>query len=226
MFRQKCVIYINGEEVLITSIDPNTESNTNTILLKKALSLREFISMIKSSDQSISTKYFCQQAIKYEQTSNRIYLYLFSEPCKIDLKARIDGDIKEYKNAAFPGYIMKVEFDLSGRLYGSSIRTVKDCYSAYDIKDNMKTYIMPFPNVYYNSDNICWSSTLSGLEINLKNANLLLNIFNTSVFNYDLFTPALNKINHAIAGVNSLDSYFNYLTTVEEYPQELYFESW
>lgn len=226
MFQQKCVIYINGEDVLINALEENSSQVASIKFKRKALSLRDFISTIKSSDQSITTKYFCENCVKYEQTSNRIFLYLLSKPCKVNLKARLSDGVTEFNNAAFPGYIMKCEFDLHGRFYGSSLRATKNCYSAIDITDNMQTYIMPFPNVYSGSDNICWSNTLSGINVNLKNANLLLNIFNTSVFNHDLFSPALNKITGAVPGVSSLGSYFQHLTTVDEYPEELYFESW
>lgn len=225
MLYQKSVIYINGDDVLITALNPSTDDKIDFV--KKAISLREFVSAIKSSDQSISTKYFCQKTIRYEQTSSRIFLHLFSEPCKVNLKARVDSDgPKEYKDAAFPGYIMRAEFDLNGRFYGSTIRAVKNCFSAFDISESTPTYIMPFPNVYSSSDNICWSSTLSGIPVTLRNANLLLNIFNTSVFNYDLFGPALDKIKNTIPEVTSLDTFFNYLTKVDEFPENLYFESW
>lgn len=228
MFSQKCVIYINGDNVLINGLSPNDNLSTskNINMFKKTVSLRDFISLIKSSDQSLSTKYFCNKAVKYEQTSNRIILHLFSEPCKVNLKARGNDGIVEYNNAAFPGYVMLAEFDLSGRFYGSRIRAVKDCYSPYDFSEKMKTYIMPFPNIYSSSDNICWSSTLRGLEINLKNADLILNIFNTSVFNYDLFGVALDKIRSVQPEVNTLHDYFNFLTTVDEFPEQFYFESW
>lgn len=225
MLFQKSVIYINGDNVLITSIEEGTNNETIKFV-KKSLALRDFISAIKASDQSITTKYFCQSAIKYEQTSNRILLHMFSPPKKVTLRARTNDGVKEYENASIPGYIMTGEFSTNGDFYGSKVRAVKNCYSALDIHSNTETYIMPFPNVYSGSDNVCWSSTLRDLSINLKNADLILNVFNTSVFNYDLFGPVLDKIVSTGVGPNTLDNYFEYLTKVDEFPEEFYFKEW
>lgn len=224
MSNQKSVIYINGNDVLISSIEEN--SNLDLKYKKRSMSLQEFISTIKSSDQTISTKMFSQKTIKYEQTSNRIIIHMFSEPCKVNLKTRENSEIVEYNNAAFPGFIMKAEFDKNENFYQSDIIAVKNCYSAFDITQNTKQYIMPFPNVYSRSNKVCWNRTLDGITLNLRNANLLMDVFKTSVFNYDLFDVALNKIKAVKPEIKSLSEYFKYLTTVEEFPEEFYFESW
>jgi hypothetical protein len=223
MILKKAIIEIEDDKVLVASTRMNNAGFVETD--KVILSLEEFIHTIKSTDQSLHTGIFCTNTIKYEYTSNNVILWLFSPQCKVNLKTRTNtSEVKIFDNVLFPSFILKAKFDKSNRFITSIIRMTPNKYSVSDFNGEINDFFMPFPNVYSDSK-VCWGKTLENINITPSNANLLLDIFKNSVFNHDLFNDVLIKIKNNISEVTGYESYFNYLSTLEDIPNELCFQA-
>lgn len=214
------IIEIKNDNVLVSYQDTQDRSVIKTI----PLTLHDFIETVKSSSVKIDTPIFSTSTFKYSLEGDYETISLFSPPSRVNLKLRSGGIIYEYENACFPSFGMDITFN-KGRdsMSDSTIYMLKDKYSPLELEKNFTKYPMLFPNVYDGTGRICWNSVLNNIVIKKSNAGILLDIFKTSMFNHDLFSVSLNKISSVIPQITTIQDYFQYLTTVDTYPDCLYF---
>jgi hypothetical protein len=222
MISERMNIFIDGDTVGIVALESAYDLTNINSYVKKTMNLKDFINEIKCIDQKIISKIFCPETVKYEQSGNKIILTLFSPLRKVTLHFHSGLTRQIYENALMPAYFMKVEFLLNGTYMGAHIKMLGNVHSIAEVVES-KEYFMPFPNIYFDG-NICWGSILECMNITLTNANLLIDIFNNSWFNYDLFSDKLKKITNKIQSIRTIDDYFQYLTTIDVFPDELMFE--
>jgi hypothetical protein len=213
------IIQIKNDSVLVTYIDPNNDSKPASMLI----TLHDFIETVKAADTKIETPFFSTNVFKYKLDGSYETLSVFSPPTRCTLKYDGYNGIEVFENAFMPSFYMDIVFTTSGRYSGSSIRMLKDKHSVLEMNRSFDSHPMIFPNVYDGSNKICWGRTLDDVNITRETAGNLADIFKSSIFNNDLFSHNLSRISAVVPSIVETRDFFQWLTTVDELPDALYF---
>lgn len=225
MLSENTIIYIDNNNVSVSTLVNAKSSYDGDVEVKfKQMSLQAFINAVKSIEMNMATPIFSSSTIRYKEYCNKVHLLLFSPPCHVDVRASVydedwnENEIKTFEKVPFPAFIMSAIFLENGSYSSSTVRALKNTYTTVDIHEDMPSYFMPFPNVFGES-RVCWGDTMRNVNINLNNADLLLNLFKGSVFNDDLFDLSNSKIREINPSLRDLYSYLSYLSGMDEFPE-------
>lgn len=220
-----CNIAIDLDKVYVTH---NSVVNEKIVKKSKFMSLDNFIASIKNINTSMSTPILPSNCFAYNKSGNISKFFLFSPSQRTQLRFRTGTGptgVTVYENAWFPSFVLVSSFN-GNSMNNSYVYQVDSLItSVVDLQPTTTLYRMPFPNVYHDA-RICWGYNFGGrgddasMTMTTRNTGILADIFRTSTFNHDLFSEHWSRIS-AIVHKNSIEEYFNHLTTVPEWPSSV-----
>lgn len=190
-----------------------TEFNSKKSIVK-TLKIESLVKAFRDTETTIESPLLPLNTIKYKEHGNSIIVLLYYPETKFT--AHYSNEV--FENCARPNLIMQFVLNKNDNLYTIS---KSNCFGVKEkdilINENTKLYGLPFPNIG-SGGWICWgSNSMSGSLVSLMGLNVYIDRLFGSPFNTHLFNTVLLKP----FGINSPKELFQYLTTVDVFPQAM-----